>query len=108
MMWRMTIEAVERAEPTPGRREAAIVLASAMLIASAYLMIVGIFSQICFDACPPSNGLGPALLIAGLVMLGAIPFVLALVTRQPRWFVRGAIGLAVLVVALFGGVLIRF
>jgi hypothetical protein len=104
----MTIEAPERIEPSLGRRWAAIVLASAMLIASAYLVIVGIFSQVCFDTCPPSNGLGPALLVAGLVLLGAVPFVLALVTRQSRWFVRGATGLAILVVLLFGGVLIRF
>jgi hypothetical protein len=104
----MTIETPERTEPSLGRRWAGIVLASAMLIASAYLMIVGIFSQVCFDTCPPSSGLGPALLIAGLVVLGAVPFVLALVTRQPRWFARGAVGLAILVVLLFGDVLIRF
>ena len=60
---------------------AAIVIGSALLIASAYLMIVGIFSQVCFDTCPPSSGLGPALLISGLVLLGAEPFVLALVSE---------------------------
>ncbi len=108
MMSAMDVEVAARTEPSLGRRWAAIVLGSAMLVASAYLMIVGIFSQVCFDTCPPSSGLGPALLIAGLVVLGAVPFVLALVTRQPRWFVRGAVGLAIMVVLLFGGVLIRF
>jgi len=108
MMSRMSIDTVERTEPSLGRRWAAIALASAMLIASAYLMIVGLFSQICFDTCPPSSGVGPVLLIGGLVLLGAVPFVLAVVTRQPRWFVRGAVALAILVVPLFGGVLIRF
>ena len=108
MMSAMDVEAAARTEPSLGRRWAAIVLASAMLIASAYLMIVGIFSQVCFDTCPTSNRIGPALLVAGLVVLGAIPFVLALVTRQARWFVRGPVGVAILVVLLFGGVLARF